>query len=60
MYIFIWDFPTLCQGLRYLFICGRKQIVRHVVSSSTRKREDPVNEAPWFFAVTPITKVTFT
>ena len=45
-------FPTLCQLLRYLFIylfiCVREQSVRHVVLSSTRKREDPGNEVECF------------
>ena len=46
--LFVWDFPTLCQGLRYLFIylsiCVREQSISHVVSDSTREREDPGNE----------------
>ena len=32
----------------YLFICVREQSVRHVVLSSTRKREDPLNEVECF------------
>ena len=46
--LFVWDFPTLCQGLRYLFIylsiCIREQSICHVVTDSTREREDPGNE----------------
>ena len=45
-FIFVWDFPTLCQDRRYFFIYlftrDREPSVCHVVS--IKKREDAGNE----------------